>query len=287
MLNEKKCDYTDITVGIVTFQPAIDILFSSFKSLIGQTKNIIVVDNNSSNLSSVKNILADFSQYFNIHFIENEDNYGIAKALNQIMDKSKEYGEWTLLLDQDTIVEKNYLKNAQKYLSNNERISIITPRIIDRDNPRMEYDSNENTQFVDKCITSGSINSVAIWEKVGKFDEWMFIDGVDHEYCKRVTEANFKILKLNSISIEHKIGDSKIHKFFGIKIEVLNHSPFRKYYIVRNIIYYGKKHNESLINVFLKICKQFFLVIFFEKSKLVKIKRMYRGVKDGIRKKQE
>lgn len=282
LVNEKDKD-VDITVGIVTFQPELDILDKSLKSLIGQTENVIIVDNNSDNLMAIKNIVKKNSKYYNICIIENKFNLGIAKALNQIMNESKKYSNWTLLLDQDTIIESGYLTEAKKSLLDIEKLSIITPRIIDRENPNIEYDCNENNHFVNQCITSGSINSVQIWEEIGGFDEWMFIDGVDHEYCKRVIDANYKILKLNSISIEHKIGESRRYRIFGFTIEVLNHSPFRKYYIVRNIIYFGKKHKLSKVSVFLKICKQFGLVFFFEKSKVAKLKKMYKGVSDGIR----
>lgn len=36
----------------------------------------------------------------------------------------------------------------------------------------------------DECITSGSLTSVEAWQKIGGFDEWLEIDGVDFDFFK-------------------------------------------------------------------------------------------------------
>ena len=38
------------------------------------------------------------------------------------------------------------------------------------------------------------------WEQIGKFDEWLFIDLVDNEFCKRLIVSGYTILRLNERS---------------------------------------------------------------------------------------
>lgn len=59
----------------------------------------------------------------------------------------------------------------------------------------------------------------------------------------------------------------------------MNHSPIRKYYIVRNRLYVAQKYpfirryyEQALIKMFVK-------VLFFESDKLAKLKLMLEGIR--------
>lgn len=79
---------------------------------------IIMVDNGSKD-GSQKLIKKSFGQKKNFLLIENPDNQGFAGGSNQGAEKAT--GDWLMFLNNDTIVEKNWLKNLMnEVLANND-----------------------------------------------------------------------------------------------------------------------------------------------------------------------
>lgn len=270
----------NVVAGIVTYNPDIEILRKCIKSTWNQVEKIFIIDNASDNQFIISTLT---QEYHNVELIINEENLGIAKALNQIVRAAiKENYDWVLLLDQDTVLSDKYIQNMMGYQHLTE-IAIITPKITDRDNLLGYDESYESEEYVSRCITSGSVNRVSSWKLVNGFDENMFIDGVDHDYCFRIINSGYKILKTNKVEIEHKIGNSQEFNFFGAKIRYLNHNPIRKYYILKNIFYFDKKNRSIGLSTWLRAIKQYLLVLAFEKNKLEKFSYMSKGVRDGIK----
>lgn len=116
------------------------------------------------------------------------------KALNQICSWCKENNySWVITLDQDSLVQEDIIKKYKKYIST-PNIAIMTPVIIDRNNIKCESQKND-FEYVDKCITSASFTNIDIWYQLQGFDEYMFIDLVDFEYCHRDNTKWFQNFK--------------------------------------------------------------------------------------------
>lgn len=272
-----------LTGGIVLYNPNLVRLRENINAVINQLDLLILIDNGSTNINEVKRIYKDVSK---IKIIESKFNKGIAWALNKIMYQAKENkSEWCLLLDQDTICPNNLITSYLDYLNKtDEEIAIICPLVYDLNKDKNQAYHEKESQLVQNCITSGTLNSISIWEKVGEFDERLFIDGVDHEYCLRLDINNFKIVRMNKVSIFHEIGKITYKRFLFWRIETKNHNSFRKYYIVRNIFYLEKKYKkDGFAKTIMKVLKQFFLVIYLEDDKLLKLKKMILGVIDGLK----
>ncbi len=271
-----------IAAGIVTYNPNINQLNNNIFAIYNQVEIIVIVDNGSVNFNLVRN---KFEKYIKIIFIENKNNFGIAKALNQIMDYCLVRNfDWVLTLDQDSICPVNIIDEYMKYI-NLSKVAIISPNIIDRNRQNkgnIVFDNNFDK--VEKCITSGAMTNIKVWNSVGGFDELLFIDLVDFEYSQRCNSLGYFIIRVNNIFLEHEIGHITQHKFFLFNCEVKNHIAFRKYYMVRNLIYCSTKKYmyKSSFFAYLSILKIFILTIFFEDNKLEKIKKMLRGMHDGI-----
>lgn len=272
----------DIAAGIVLYNPNLYRLKENIDSIIKQVNFIVLIDNGSLNIEEVKTKL---SGYTNIMIIQNDKNYGIGFALNQIIKFCIDnHFEWVLTLDQDSVVSNDIIKNYLKYITI-DKVALICPQIRDRNEMVYKNDqSDKEIVFVKKCITSASLTNVKICKEIGLFDEDMFIDLVDFDYCIRLTSAGYRILKVNTSIITHQLGNLKVYNVFGKKIHVTNHSKERIYYYSRNSIYYSRKHKE-IINIkeiywdlFKKICK----VIIFEKDKLNKIQYFLHGINDGL-----
>ena len=55
-------------------------------------------------------------------------------------------------------------------------------------------DSTDQTiEYPERVIASGNIINLQAWNKVGRFDNSLFIDEVDHDFCHRLTQEKYKI----------------------------------------------------------------------------------------------
>ena len=270
----------DILIGVVTYNPDPVRLQEMLDSVRNQAKKIFIVDNHSNNIGLWKEMV--LQHYVNVKIVINKKNYGIAHALNQIFLWGEENSyKWVLTLDQDSICPTNLISDMVKYIDQ-EKIAVIGPTIKDRNKVEQIIPKEEIVE-VDNCITSGSLNCIEAWNKIGGFDEWMFIDGVDFDFCHRIRNAGYRIVINKNIILNHEIGHITMRRFLWMPVVVRNHSAFRKYYIVRNIIYLDKKENNGRIalKTFFRVLKQFVLVILYENEKNIKIKKMVKG--DGIK----
>lgn len=267
-------------VGMVLFNPDIDGLSSNLDNW--NNEKVVLIDNASSDIGLIEKVA---ERRKNVTLIKNNRNMGIACALNQIMKYAAENDvQWVLTLDQDSRFPETGLKYYENYIADD--VAILACRIEDI-NDKEPKGYTEVIESVENCITSGSLNNVEAWKRLGGFDEQLFIDYVDFEYCIRVRKYGYKIIKCNSIVMRHHLGELEIKKFFGRRIYVTNHSPVRCYYLIRNLIYTYRKHREISRhqNIYIRICKQYGKILFFERSKLVKVKAMNKGIYDGLRKK--
>jgi len=58
---------------------------------------------------------------------------------------------------------------------------------------------------------------------VGGFEEKLFIDFVDHEYCFKIKMAGHRILQTSSSILLHRIGEAKLEKL-GLFVNLRNQS---------------------------------------------------------------
>lgn len=269
-----------VLAGITLYNPEIDRLEENIVSIQNQVDRIICVDNGSKNIVEIETFLKN--KFPEIHLQRNKENRGIAAALNQIFIYGKEKGfDWVLTLDQDSVCPENLMKEYRKYW-HLEGVGVLSPRIIDRN---FEKNIETDTEYdeIDKCITSASLTSVETWEKVDGFWEYLFIDYVDHDFCAKCVECGIKILCINRVTLLHELGRGVHKRLLGRQLTVLNHSPMRKYYIVRNRLIYMQVHREVVdIKEERKKYIYFYVkTLLFEDQKWEKFKAMMKGRRDG------
>lgn len=275
----------NILAGVVSYEPDVKLLNECVQSVLNSVEKVIIVDNS---LNQKNEVFENFKDNHNVSLIQNERNVGISKALNQIFQYAQDnYFDYVLCLDQDSVLPANVMTLYALAINENQdrRIGIICPRIHDRlTNKTWPADvEGEKYVLVNRCITSGSLNSVEIWNELGGFDEYLFIDEVDHDYSYRVIQRGYSIIMCNDVIIDHQIGDTKIVFFCGIPLYVRNHKAFRKYYIVRNMIYIGKKHYGRIR--LRDICHAMLFTLktlVFENDKRNKFRACCKGFRDGI-----
>lgn len=84
-------------------------------------------------------------------------------------------------------------------------------------------------------ISSGCCISVDSWKDVGGYDDGLFIDEVDFEWCWRAKSKGYMLGEATDIIMEHNLGGN--YKIFPYKHAIVGlWSPVRYYYIYRNHI---------------------------------------------------
>lgn len=272
---------------IVSYNPDSN-LFDSINLLLNQVEKMIIVDNGSKEkyVKYIKSINED-----KIEIILNKENLGIATALNIGVRKALENGyEWILTMDQDSKASPDMVKkmfNVYNSINREERKDILSifPNFVDERIQSIEENSNMNSyEYVDADITSGNLLRKEVFEKVGFFDDSLFIDLVDTDFCMRLNEKGIKMIKIRDAVLYHSLGESKTIKGILGSFNTSNHSALRRYYMTRNRFYIWEKYkglNSFTLNRDKKLFKKEFVkIILGEKDKVNKIKMVLRGYKD-------
>lgn len=263
---------------IVTYNPDIKRLEENILSVLHQIEKLFIVDNHSSNIRDIEEFLSTFN---NIELIKLEKNYGIAYALNKgcniaLINKF----DYIITLDQDSVCTEDIISKYKENLSHDTGI------LHSKSNDRNISIADEKTQKIgdiSKCITSASFINLKAWDLCGGFDEKLFIDSVDFDFCLMIQKYGFKIMRIDYIGFLHELGNSTKHKLLHRAIYVSNHSSFRRYYITRNRIYLARKFKqESFIYAVLKNNYSLILILLFERDKLSKIKSYIKGSFSGL-----
>lgn len=242
-----------IAAGVVLFNPDdMERLEEGLSNVAKQVETVYVFDN------STEPVVLEYPH--NCIYLTEHANLGIAHALNAIMRRAQKDGyEWVVTLDQDSIIPQGMIESFRAIIERSPgRLGIICPQVIDRRRIYSRPVPSNGTEKVSKAITSASCTSVEAWEEVGAFDEWLFIDLVDNEFCKRLTSSGYQILRVNKWILDQEFGviepKSLKKQTFWLKMSEILHipnlakfayrkkvSPFRVYYVHRNIIYINRK----------------------------------------------
>jgi len=231
---------------IVTFYPDSDVS-ESISALRDQVNDIVIVDNGSK--VEHKDMLQKISQQYDSTIIYNEQNLGIAAALNIGIKLAKERGhEWVITFDQDSQVTLGMVETmltAYATYPQQEKVASLSPRYMNKNTgniwrSKVSGNSSNNLPYceVEGVITSGNLIKLSIFDSVGFFNEGLFIDYVDKEFCLRCITQDYKILEAKDAILLHMVGlPTKVNLLWNSSITTTNHSYLRRYYIARNSIF--------------------------------------------------
>lgn len=264
--------------GVVVLYNPDQKVINNINSYIDELDALYLVDNSSADNSTL-------FMYEKVEYIPLQKNTGIAHALNVGAKKAIDHNfHYLLTMDQDSMFEKDALKNMKSIIDaddEKDQVGIYSPfhkTAISEPVPEELFTS----PLV--VMTSGNIINLDIYKCVEGFKEWMFIDCVDFEYGLNVRKHGYTIKQINTVFLDHELGDYEIKYVFNKKIFCDNHSALRRYYIVRNSFYlYDMYHNDypDYCQAVVKQAKQsFFYATVFEKHGFKKLIYMIRGYRD-------
>lgn len=224
---------TDISVIIVNYnvrQLLLDCLNSLYRHIPqGLVLETIVIDNNSSD-GSVEAVLSDFPQ---VTVIANKFNAGFSGGNNQGMSIAK--GRFLFLLNPDTEVLDNALRQLFSYISGDPGCAIVAPQLLNTDHSLqvsawkehsawdlvletfflhrlfglLEYPPGQfaKTAEVKACSGAALLFRKTLTEQIGMLDEQLFwMEDID--FCLRARQHG-KLVYLHTAQVVHHSGQSQ------------------------------------------------------------------------------
>jgi rhamnosyltransferase len=255
----------------------------NIESYFQEVSDLFIIDN-----SSTENL--EFKTYFagkpNVQYISLAGNKGIAFALNYAgkLAVGKGY-DWLLTMDQDSRFLSNKFFKLVDDESDDSIAIYAASYTLDVDRSLKPYSSNFNE--IHFTITSGNIVNLKQWKSVGGFEEKLFIDEVDHDYCIKARLNGGRVLTSKEIFLSHAVGvgitaDKRSKLYNASRPE-----PLRTYYITRNVMYvirkYVRKDPKFALNRAIVLAKSVGRIIFLYPHKRKYFSYFLRGVIDNIK----
>jgi len=258
---------------------------------------VILVDNEY-NFEKINKIKSDFNK---VEVIESKENLGFARANNiGIKYAIKNKFEYVMLLNNDTEVNKKFLKPLLDSFQNDNSLGAVQPLIMNYNKAKVWNAGGYLNNFFGFPYTNKLKNKkrqidwitgccillkTKVIKKVGLMDEHFFAYYEDVDWSLRIKKLGYKLgIVESSVIFHHGTKSSNNSNLEG------NLSPFVHYLNIRNHIYLVKKHSDkfNFIGIFfyqfLKIL--FYSIYFILRLRFSKLKMVYRGLNDGINNKQ-
>lgn len=285
----------------VTYNPDLSVLKKAISAAVSQVDRVYVVDNCSNNKFS--HVLVCFK---NVVEVRLQENLGIAAGFNVGIQLAKKAGfRYVLLLDQDSIplegMVDRYLEVMHQKSKTGTPVAAVGPRyrnpITGHTSRFVRFNWFRNSYHLgskgspvvptDFLISSGSFYALNVFDKVGMFDEELFIDHVDTEWFLRARRLGFLCFGVEDVVIEHSLGEGGLRLWFFKWQTQPIHKPFRLYYIARNsILLYQMKHVpwKWISGDILRLFRLMTVYLIFLPNRVQSMGFFGRGLIDGIKK---
>ncbi len=251
----------DVCAIAVTYNPELERLRQVLCALQPQVGRIIVVDNASSEADRLADLVESIS---GCELLRLPTNQGLGLALNRGAQQARRGNCGALLLmDQDSIASPtmvgDLLRGLHALQQGGAAVAAIGPRFRDRHSGnlsrhvvfagwrvgRVHCAHAAQPVRVDFLITSGTLIPLSALDRVGAFEEALFIDHVDTEWVLRAQHQGMQVFGDCAAVMEHDLGEYRQRFWLGRWREIPMHKPFRYYYIVRNSLWLRRQRHAS------------------------------------------
>lgn len=279
---------SEVCAVIVTYHPSSD--FERVAEIIRpQVGRMVVIDNHSPEETLEK--LRVLASKFDFYLIENTDNFGIGTALNQSIRWARGYSdcEFILFFDQDSMPSDTFVSEmVADYCRHpvSERVFLVMPKIIHRVTGITYEHYSRNGEYL-VAQTSGSLLPLRVFSDEGLYREDFFIDYVDYEFCLRAVAHGWKIVYASGAVLVHNPGRVSTISILGIRnVNITNHSPLRRYYLMRNGIWtireYAGRYPKWALDHMWQMAKEAVRVLLFEQNRAKILGMWFRAIRDVL-----
>jgi len=200
---------------------------SSLEKITYPNVKVYIIDNGSSD-NSVTAIRNQFPDY---EIIGLPENYGFARGNNAGFELVKQKADYTIFLNNDTIVDPNFVEPLINAMESNSTVKQSTPKIFYADNldyiwfgggkvslwagwirhlgirqkDSMQFSFNRNVDYATGCCVC---MRTVDFESIGMFDESFLMYGEDVDLSLRFRKQGGQILFVPESKIWHKVSSS-------------------------------------------------------------------------------
>lgn len=229
-----------IVAVYVTYLPELPLLETSLAALAPQVAGIALVDNGSGDTEAIRDLLHRTARAHRSLF--QPGNRGLAQAQNAGVALAREIGaEAVLLMDQDSVPAPDMVAALRAAFVRRKaaRPAAIGPAY---DEPHRGAGAGlpdtGAAPEMPALIASGCLIPIPVFDTVGPFDESLFIDFVDTEWCFRARAAGYRLFAAREARMRHRIGDDTLR--LGGRARSV-HGPARMYYQTRNLLLLARR----------------------------------------------
>ncbi len=251
--------YPKVVIVILNWNGLVDTLecLRSIKKITYPNFKIVVVDNGSKD-KEAEVIRKTFGHLVDV--IREEENIGFAAGCNVGICWGLRLGaRYILLLNNDTIVDPNFLTELINISESDPRIGIVGPKVRFYERPELIYSAGgkvnlwtgstpnigfnehddgrfDNIDNVDYIIGCAFLIKREAIETVGLLHEKYFAYYEEAEWCLKTRKAGFKVVYVPKSKIWHKNPDKKKDSA----------NILRVYYLSRNRFLFLKRNSTSV-----------------------------------------
>lgn len=207
------------------------------------------------------------------------ENSGLAKPYNEMIVTAEQNGfDYLCIMDQDSSYNQDEIRrmqNAINIYADPSNVAAFCPVVLKKGFE--DYERKKEWIEAEWCINSGTFLNISFLNSRHiKYDEAVFLDGLDYDFCWTVREQKGSIMQYR---------DSLMIQTFGYttndKQSVSHYSALRYYLITHNRKYIFKKHfgvMRGLLHAQIKNIILSLKVLFYEDNKLEKFIACYKGI---------
>ena len=233
---------------VVSHRPDMGLLQTALRALCAQVDGLVLVDNGSGEeaQAQLRSLLQESVQAIPKQSLLLPENTGLGYAQNAgiALARDRMGADCVLLMDQDSAPAPGMVAGLRVALKACDaaggRAGAIGADFSEPQRGRATALPKGQGRVVEReaVISSGALIPLKVWERVGPFDEGLFIDFVDTEWCFRARAAGYRCYAARGAGMEHRIG-APGPSLGGRRMAV--HTPERMYYQLRNLLLLARR----------------------------------------------
>lgn len=216
------------------------------------------------------------------HYLCMGGNQGIGAAQNAAIALAwKQGADSVLLLDDDSIPAVDFVARIHACSASLGHKAVVGAIAVDS-NGREISNARHIKGLLPKCremMSSGALIPRVIFERVGSFDNSLFIDCVDFDWGWRANRLGIALYLCRESTITHRLGDGRIA---GVRFP----APIRHYYQYRNTLQMMVRAHTPFswtMSQILKLPTKLLLIAILMPEKRHRLWFAITGIRDAIR----
>lgn len=208
-------------------------------AILEENVSLVIITDNTPDTDNYKL----FESFLKVKYQANKRNLGLSIAFNKCLRlELVKNSDYVLFLDQDSLITEDLVKKLiadyNKLLEYMINVGCIGPVYYEENMgklmiPKIRHKISPSIYEVDAIITSSMLTTYSNLEKVGFWNETIFLDLADWDLCWRFKAIGLKCCITENVLLNHTLGESV--KRIG-PFSVKEGKPIREYYQTRDCL---------------------------------------------------